>query len=190
MLAEHVLSPISTVYKLPLHRPLGGFCPPNIVSARALKLSSCLIARAFSHLCCARCPPVWLVFCIVSPATDCKLHSILAFRTFIFSVVKVVFLCGILFFFYLLPRLNCLIIISSIACMLPSCLVFWGVFPAIVCKSSLLENCRHRHWRAGRPLGLVSSPGETLPQLSMTIRRKPRSRKGYISILSKTILTT
>ena len=36
----------SAVQKLPLHRPLGAFCPLNRVSARAPKLS-CLISPAF-----------------------------------------------------------------------------------------------------------------------------------------------
>ena len=36
----------SAVQKLPLYRPFGAFCPPNIVSARVPKLS-CLISPAF-----------------------------------------------------------------------------------------------------------------------------------------------
>ena len=110
----------SAVQKLPLHPPLAAFCPPKIASARAPKLASCFVSQAFCRLRCARCPPVWfacilsflpsgLVSCIVSPATECKLPSILAFWAFICCSVKVALLCGIL------PCLNCIFYSNDVA---------------------------------------------------------------------------
>ena len=108
------------VEKLPLHRPLGAFCPPNIASARALKLASSFVSWAFCRLRCARYPPVWLVcilsfllsgfvWCIISPATECNMPSILAFWAFIFCRMKVACLCGIL------PCLNCIFYSNDVA---------------------------------------------------------------------------
>ena len=99
----------SAVQKLPFHRPLGAFSPPNIASARAPKLSSCFISRAFCHLRYPICPPVCLVcilyslpsglvWCIVSRilrGASCP-RSWLFELLFIFCSVKVGLLCGIL----------------------------------------------------------------------------------------------
>ena len=131
LLSQPALS--SAVQKFPLHRPLGAFCPPNIAFARVRKLASCYVSRAFFCLWCARCCPVWLVcilsflssglvWCIVSPATECKLPSILAFSAFIFCSVKAVLLCGIV------PCLNCIFYSNNVA-LLSS--FFGSFFPAL-----------------------------------------------------------
>ena len=99
----------SAAQKLPFHRPLGAFSPPNIASARAPKLSFCFISRAFCHLRYPICPPVCLVcilyslpsglvWCIVSRilrGASCP-RSWLFELLFIFCSVKVGLLCGIL----------------------------------------------------------------------------------------------
>ena len=157
------------------------------------KASVCLVSRSFCHLRCARCPPVWLVcilsflawnlpsglvWCVVSPATECKLPSIL-----IFYNVKVALLCGILLFLLsTLPELlqHCIFCSMHVA-LVPR---FWGRFSCCSVQIGTFGGTAVTDF--GQQ---VRSPGDTLPRLPMTIRRKPHPRKGYISILSETILT-
>ena len=110
-------------------------------AARPSKLSSSFASPSFCRLHCARCPPVWLVcilsflpsgllWCIVSPATECKLPSILAFWVFIICSVKVALLSGIL------PCLNCILYSNDVALVSS----FLGrFFPALVWKWPSLQ---------------------------------------------------